>query len=133
LINGNGALRNIAYSRDRIPRKDFTTNCKKLEDRVSEADLQQFLKLLPSGQGEKLKLSLEPVLDNLVWTSLDAVNALSDALEEKGIELNPERFEELLSRFLESSFESDYITQQVNEHLTDLARDFLSSSVADQK
>jgi hypothetical protein len=33
LINGNGALRNIAYSRDRIPRKDFTTNCKKLEDR----------------------------------------------------------------------------------------------------
>jgi hypothetical protein len=34
LINGNGALRNIAYSRDRIPRKDFTTNCKKLEDRV---------------------------------------------------------------------------------------------------
>jgi hypothetical protein len=35
LINGNGALRNIAYSRDRIPRKDFTTNCKKLEDRVA--------------------------------------------------------------------------------------------------
>jgi isopropylmalate/homocitrate/citramalate synthase len=68
-----------------------------------------------------------------VWTSLDAVNALSDALEEKGIELNPERFKELLSRFLESSFESDYITQQVNEHLTDLARDFLSSSVVGQK
>jgi hypothetical protein len=38
LINGNGALRNIAYSRDRIPRKDFTTNCKKLEDRDLDSD-----------------------------------------------------------------------------------------------
>lgn len=94
---------------------------------LRDDDLQEILKELPSNLGDKLKQRLESILDYWVWTNSDAVVALNSALEAKGVELNPERFEKLLDLFLQQSFECEYTTCQVNEHLADLARDFLAS------
>jgi hypothetical protein len=95
---------------------------------LRDDDLQELLKELPPDQGAKLMQKLEPVLDYLVWTDSDAALVLKDALEEREIELSPERFGELLEEFLNQSFECDATTQRVNERLAALATDFLDES-----
>jgi hypothetical protein len=92
---------------------------------LGDGDLQELLKTLPSDQGEKLKERLMPILDYLVWTDLDARTALENALEYREVKLSAQQFEGLLRLFLGESFECDATAERVNNHLDELARDFL--------
>jgi hypothetical protein len=92
---------------------------------LQDSDLQELLKALPSDQGEKLKERLVPILDCLVWTDLDAKAALESALAFREVKLSTQQLEELLNLFLGESFECDTTTERVNNHLDELARDFL--------
>jgi hypothetical protein len=92
---------------------------------LGDADLQELLKELPSDQGEKLKQKLLPILDYLVWTDLDARRIIESALDYRDIKLSPQQIEELLTDFLRESFECDATTERVNDHLDELATNFL--------
>ncbi len=97
---------------------------------LADGDLQELLKELPIDQGIKLKERLSSVLDYLVWTELDAKNALQSVLDRRNTKPSSQEFEELLSQFLCDSFECDATTERVNDYLYELARNFLDGHPA---
>jgi hypothetical protein len=94
---------------------------------ISKSDLDKVLQCIDvdSKGSRMLEAYCAPILDCLVWTTEDATSSLESLLEARGIELSTDETDSLISDFLEEDFACDPAMERVNQHLDDVARDFL--------